>query len=677
MHGSKTKLPQVGSNPTVNSDRVQAPMVDAGPVDSGEGHNLQMLEATQPFSGQTSSVEMTERGDETQEGVQKGYFRRKDNLARTPPDSPIPAEETESSHDKMVKEILATRLIGGLKKVGSMPDLTEASKRKREEEDNVSTDFKLISELILGIQELNNAIGTSQNTRRDIVQKATRLGIIAKKISQEKIEAMRQEAGRKEKVETADRNTKTAKIMKNKSVTTREISTQTEEQSPPQTWVRRSYKNTEIKEGSPLELEAGWDLAVFRRSNDVGMEAGIQRMFRNKYPELKTNQSSVVHVKTTTWIMGDEKETQNTKNVFAITDGNKEEIRARVQEVLSKVMADKGNKLAIAWEEDARLSVFRDIIEEEATKWDTKVNIHIKPRQMETKKAKEESKQKQDTEAIIVKKAAGISYSGILKDVKEHVQNHGLGTSIRGVRETRSGDLILTMSKNSENKDDSRKMKEALQGKWGKENIRLQKSIPEATIFVKDIDAITTSGEIQQAMAAVLNKEANEIEVVTVRQAFAGTQNAIINVTREEAEKLLQLQRIRIGLPMCRVLTDRRVTTCYKCWMPGHVAKDCQGPDRTDICRNCGEAGHQQRECRNDSKCAICGKAGHLAKTNGCKVFRQALQRCHQEMKEDWQTPKARKGRKASSNTPKPTKPPWKPQMTAETEANMPMLNNV
>lgn len=39
MCDNKKTVPQVGKNPTTGSDRVEAPVAGAGPIDSGEGQS--------------------------------------------------------------------------------------------------------------------------------------------------------------------------------------------------------------------------------------------------------------------------------------------------------------------------------------------------------------------------------------------------------------------------------------------------------------------------------------------------------------------------------------------------------------------------------------------------------------------------------------------------------------
>lgn len=85
---------------------------------------------------------------------------------------------------------------------------------------------------------------------------------------------------------------------------------------------------------------------------------------------------------------------------------------------------------------------------------------------------------------------------------------------------------------------------------------------------------------VEEVKAAVLNAlehrdEADRVELASLRKGYAGTQNAVVYLTKEGLKaKLLQARHIRIGLPLCRIMADRQVDTCFKCWIR---SKNMQG----------------------------------------------------------------------------------------------------
>lgn len=163
----------------------------------------------------------------------------------------------------------------------------------------------------------------------------------------------------------------------------------------------------------------------------------------------------------------------------------------------------------------------------------------------------------------------------------------------------------------------------ALQEKLGQDKVRAPRNKPEATVHIKDIEAVATEIEVKAAIQKAVGEEA--IHIASLREGFAGTLNATVYLSKAAEEKLLKLRTIRIGMPSCRVVANKQVQTCFKCWMPGHTARSCQGPDRTKACRNCGKEGHLRKECKEPSSCAVCGEKGHPANTTRCPTFRKAL----------------------------------------------------
>ena len=65
---------------------------------------------------------------------------------------------------------------------------------------------------------------------------------------------------------------------------------------------------------------------------------------------------------------------------------------------------------------------------------------------------------------------------------------------------------------------------------------------------------------------------------------------------------------------------------CYKCWLYGHMAAQCEGEvDRRADCNNCGKKGHHSRYCKETKYCPLCKEEEHGADTGGCPTFRSAL----------------------------------------------------
>lgn len=128
--------------------------------------------------------------------------------------------------------------------------------------------------------------------------------------------------------------------------------------------------------------------------------------------------------------------------------------------------------------------------------------------------------------------------------------------------------------------------------------MRATKRKPEGVVHIKHIEAVATTEDVKLAVLRELGteNESKRVELASLRQAYAGTQNAIIHVSKQDETRLLEKGAIKIGLPLCRMVANKQVETCFRCWLPGYTAKTCKGPDRSKSCRNCGKDGHKRQD---------------------------------------------------------------------------------
>ena len=100
-------------------------------------------------------------------------------------------------------------------------------------------------------------------------------------------------------------------------------------------------------------------------------------------------------------------------------------------------------------------------------------------------------------------------------------------------------------------------------------------------------------------------------------------------VRLEEARALtfLKATHIKLGWVSCRV---RKKTAISRCLGFGHMAADCQGPDRNRSCWRCGEKGHAAASCSRKPRCYLCTagdekpRDDHIPGTMLCAAFREA-----------------------------------------------------
>jgi hypothetical protein len=223
------------------------------------------------------------------------------------------------------------------------------------------------------------------------------------------------------------------------------------------------------------------------------------------------------------------------------------------------------------------------------------------------------------TSTIIIRKN-GKSYADILKDLKEK-DSLGNETEIVSIRKGNAGQVEIR-AKDPEKKllTNLKKLKDAevleKQGRTGAEKKHL---------IISGMDALVDEQQVKEAIKKVAGCKEGEIQVTSLRPAFAETQKATIVVSEEMANKILVASPIKIGWVSCKVVARKTIIRCFKCWGEGHMSRNCKGPERNGLCFRCGEDGHKIRDCPNDKKCLDCSNTGH--RTGMC----ERTKRCSRE----------------------------------------------
>lgn len=192
----------------------------------------------------------------------------------------------------------------------------------------------------------------------------------------------------------------------------------------------------------------------------------------------------------------------------------------------------------------------------------------------------------------------GLSYSEILKEVKQGVDSKEIKTQVVSMRRSNDGKLIVKVKGSADKAEDFCKL--------------VNENIPAAEASVKkkrmvvlhisDLDEVADKQEVKAAIHRASNSSDEEINVTSLRPAFAGTQKATVKVSAEMGSKLVRKGRILIGLVSCRVRLREQSQRCYRCGADGHIATNCNGEDKSGVCYNCGEEGHLKASCRKERR---------------------------------------------------------------------------
>lgn len=226
------------------------------------------------------------------------------------------------------------------------------------------------------------------------------------------------------------------------------------------------------------------------------------------------------------------------------------------------------------------------------------------------------SQKKKEQEAVLVK-MKGTSYADLLKKLKESVDPEELGVDLNGVKQTRNGDMLLLVKNGMKKAEDLKnKIKEKLP------TANTSHVTSKKVIHLKDLDGVTNTEEIREAVSRCLKTEQENIDIRALRPAYGGRQNVTVILKSEDADKLIEMGNIKIGWTNCRIIERKQDTKCHRCWTLGHTKRDCIGPDRTTLCLKCAKPGHKAAECKNPAYCVHCNQEGHQSSNQRCRKFK-------------------------------------------------------
>lgn len=208
-------------------------------------------------------------------------------------------------------------------------------------------------------------------------------------------------------------------------------------------------------------------------------------------------------------------------------------------------------------------------------------------------------------------KQEGKEYSDLLKSVKENVRpGTEASKAIKTMRKTKDGDMMILLS--GEGKENKGLLKEEIAKVQGVKLVDRSRD-SRRTLFINDIDGITSKEEVKKAIREAGNAHADQILFGDLREFHGGTQAITVRAIRDTADLLIAKGKVQIGLSWCPVKERVDVMRCFRCWQYGHIGKDCH--DASD---------HLAGEC---DRCLTCKAAGHTAGGARCPEFRKAVAR--------------------------------------------------
>lgn len=150
-------------------------------------------------------------------------------------------------------------------------------------------------------------------------------------------------------------------------------------------------------------------------------------------------------------------------------------------------------------------------------------------------------------------------------------------------------------------------------------------------VEIRDLDEGTTKEEIVSYFTENLAITLSQDDIKALKPSFGGKMMAVILLSAQAANKIVNGPRIKIGWASYRANIRIPVIKCFRCLEFGHRRFNCKGPDRTNICADCWKTGHQRKDCEAEAHCGIYKEDGndevgqHFYGGGKCHAFKRFL----------------------------------------------------
>jgi CTP-dependent riboflavin kinase len=384
-------------------------------------------------------------------------------------------------------------------------------------------------------------------------------------------------------------------------------------------WPERAYARTTLCKSSILGVEAD-DMRVVFVNEDKFSKSQLERNLCSQVPGLKgkkVSSENFLMVESTDSVKLEGEEIVEKSRLLVVVglkpaQDNKPFDETDILNKLRRIrqMAEKRSEtsLSLAVPEESDFIKIRKIVECCLAGSEVSVNIRLGKRMLRGNKdpdrvnkrsltnnthshqecvneddrnwneVKRRKKKIHTQDSVIVVSKEGKTYSEILKAVKEGVNPVQLptATTVTAIQRTGKEGLLIRVKGPSKTAESLCK---AVAEKVPEFSTRLRAQ-KKAVIHISDLDEETSKEDIEQGVRSELGLvDLQDVEVTSIRPAFAQTQKATLKLPHSAADRLVRKGRIRIGWVSCRVRLREDQQRCFRCWETGHIASACRGPD--------------------------------------------------------------------------------------------------
>ncbi|XP_066157787.1 uncharacterized protein [Euwallacea fornicatus] len=560
MSDFQQKLPQAGVNPAIGSYRVKAPVTDAGPVDSGEG---------QSHSGRVKPFEQEEKREMLEV---TGGFARSEKLKRTPT-----KKGRQVSRGAMGAELSGASSEEG-PPLASIP-LGEKRRRVKENCSLMDEGKHLVEVVVEKVEDLDRVVKAARRPNQEllhaVMEVRSALRAVARRERAEKEKENEREMLRDE-VKSLRKQLEEAEKRCRGEVETTVCATQTDTPEERRVAEQRERIRDLVASGELLEaLRERWEAGLFLQTK-VAHGDPMSEGYRSDLAVIVGEGDSPLKERVLAWLpelaeMGDEHEAGTTPFLVQSCRMRK---GGGTETKLGELAAEGSN---------------------------VKLRFYLQEAN-ETNRGKGT---KEEEGVIIVAREEGTSYLDVLRRVRQVVAKRGQDVKVGTVRETKKGEVLLTVPKGEK----GGQLRELLSKELGGSRVRGGTGRSVA-FLVHGVDGIATGEEVVGAVATAAGVERGWLRLLSLRPSFL--------VEGEAVRRLRRITDLQVGISRCRLRERRETGRCFRCWEVGHRAGECKGEDRSRLCARCAQGGHKAATCRTERYCPICMERGHSAGGPGC-----------------------------------------------------------
>ncbi|XP_066157769.1 uncharacterized protein [Euwallacea fornicatus] len=689
MSSFKNKLPQAGKNPAVDSDRVRAPVVGAGPKDSGEGqkYSTSKVEAEKrgkkeeekrKKEGGSRSKEklptvwlrrITPSGTDAQQqdtlpeekrkmNAQKGTIEKTEgstNRPKTPPKtSPFlhtNGEEKEKENGSPEKSLRinehagkrkrkdeSPRSVGVGKAVAGGRALEKAEKRAAELARILRSIYNPKKEIVNAVFDLRSLLrGVRRGWEADLARRAgvtptlqTENQELKRRIAQLEEEAQRS-LEEKISVEHQTEIEEQKRLRAQQERIRQLVQSDKMEEALGERWDETGmFPVTEVVQGDPLGQGFGADICILVGTTDSPLKERVLGLF----PELRELEDGegtqgLPFLRQACSLEKDGRVIEKLRLMFFKQMGSTSlrEVFGATQAMFERMVRERRTRVILPLVPGANPWHFRKVVEMAALHQryeGIKVLLYMPVGARTggmtvTPAPAQQGGGKRDEGVVFVTRARGDTYSETLKKVRQLVAQSQTKVEIGSIRETRRGEVLLTLPKGGENSGEE--IRSILSKGLGIERVRAGVGSRPVIFQVTGLDAVATGEEVVGAVAAAASLEPNRIKLLGIRASFGRCQTATIRIVDGEgmaANRVRLVSEVKIGINKCRIREKKDPGRCFRCWGVGHKARECKGVDRSRLCTRCAKEGHKARECNSSRFCPLCNTEGHSVGAPEC-----------------------------------------------------------